>query len=125
MITPEIKYFFSPDIDDLEHHEPPDPESFRFLLQMMVGPAGAPGEESFDVQVVTPAWLEARVARTGIVSGARMVVVRAYDWALIESFLRQAVRQCADDDWPSVALRLARFAHWEFEDYRPAKSAKG
>lgn len=63
MITPEIKYFHSPDADDLGRYEPPDPDKFALLVQIMVGPSGTEGEESFDVQVVTPGWLEGAIRR--------------------------------------------------------------
>ena len=37
-----------------------DPAEFSLLARMIVGPPGAPGEESFDVTLCTPEWLAKR-----------------------------------------------------------------
>ncbi len=80
MITPEIRFFHSPDVEDLEGYVPPDPANFAFLLQIMVGPNGGEGHEAFDLQVVTPQWLEDRYAADGLAS-----VERHQDDSRIES----------------------------------------
>lgn len=56
-----IKAFHSPDVDpdpDLDHFTPADDADVGILVQLLVGPAGEQGEESFDVVVCTPRWLE-------------------------------------------------------------------
>jgi hypothetical protein len=104
-------------VRDLERYEPPDATTFAFLLQMIVGPRDGPGEESFDVQVVTPRWLEARHADEGLASGEHRLIVFDYDWPRIERFLRERVAASAGRDWDEVGRKLGRFAQWEFEDY--------
>lgn len=37
-----------------------DPASFVFGVQMLVGPADGPGEESFELTVCSPEWLAER-----------------------------------------------------------------
>ena len=116
MITPKIKAFHSPDVDDLEAYRPPG-AAFALLVQMLIGPDGSEGEESFDVQVVTPAWLEQRYASDGLVAGDHRLIVLDYDWSRIETYLRKRVAACQGKDWDEVAGRISRFAQWEFEDY--------
>jgi Immunity protein 8 len=116
VITPNIRAFHSPDVDDLEGYRPPGDE-FALLVQMLSGPDGGQGEEAFDVQVVTPAWLEQRYASDGLVSGDHLLIVFDYDWPRIEAHLRKRVAACQGDDWSQVAAKIGRFAHWEFEDY--------
>ena len=53
-----IRYFHSPDVDDLERYEPENPSCVGVFVQVMIGPEGQPGEESFDFTVGTPGWLE-------------------------------------------------------------------
>jgi Immunity protein 8 len=115
MITPEIRYFHSPDADDLSAFKPTD-ERFSLLVQMVVGPSNGEGEESFDVQVVTPQWLEDRCSTDGPMSGRHLVVVCHYDWPALERYLRAQLASCAAGDWAEVAQRLGRLGRWEFED---------
>lgn len=125
MIRPEIRYFFSPDIDDLEDHRPADPESFSFLLQVMVGPQGAKGEESFDLVISTPAWLAARYGPAEVIPGEHRLIVFQYDWVAIEAFVRKRVAACTGSDWQEVARKIGRFTRWEFDEYRPWEAASG
>jgi hypothetical protein len=116
VIQPEIRYFFSPDIDDLEGHEPTDPDNFSFLLRLMIGAQGEEGEEAFDVTVSTPGWLEARFGPSEVVTGENRLLVFRYHWPSIEAFLRKRVSACSGSEWREVACKIARFARWEFAD---------
>jgi immunity protein 8 of polymorphic toxin system len=57
-----VRRFHSPDLQDLAVDKPADPEKFGMLMQMLVGPADGPREESFDVLVCIPSrsppWLK-------------------------------------------------------------------
>jgi hypothetical protein len=113
----EIRRLHSPDLFDLRHDSPTPPDDFSVLIQILVGPAGGPGEESFDVLVVTPKYLARRVAQQGPVCGRHLLVVESFDYASIEEWIRRAVHSCEGSTWSEVALRIARIGHWEFEDY--------
>lgn len=117
MIVPEIRHFVSADIDDLENHTPVDAERFSFVLDLLIGPAGAEGEEQFELLVSTPAWLMDRFGPDEVVSGRHRLIVFGYDWPQIESFLRKAVARCSAEDWRGVATKINCFARWEFEDH--------
>ncbi|MHA6723178.1 Imm8 family immunity protein [Sphingomonas sp. RS2018] len=105
-------------------HEPLDsvrPEGVAFCvsLRALVGPAGLPGEESFDFDVCSPEWLAAELDGRAIISGRFLLIARRYDPCRIEDYVRTRVAQASGDDWPTVAGKLARWSHWEFDDYRP------
>jgi len=89
----------------------------------MVGPRGSEGEESFDVVVCTPAWLEKEVEKDGFVVGRHYLVVRAYDPGFIEKLIRKFVERWSGESWSEVAEKVARIGDWEFEDYPGLKSS--
>ena len=68
----ELKRLHSPDIFNLESYRPEDPQKFGFLLQIMVGPEGVEGEESFDVEVSTPMRLEENVSLDSVEVGRKL-----------------------------------------------------
>jgi hypothetical protein len=121
-VRAEVRRFHSPDIADLATHVPPDPTCFVLLLQVIVGPNGAAGEESFDVEVCTPKWLSERLRKEAVVMGRHHLIVANYDWTRISAFIRKWVASCEGGTWEQVALQVGRLGHWEFEDYREAKT---
>jgi hypothetical protein len=119
-VRAEIKYLHSPDVEpDLETYRPDDPEDVGLLVQVIVGAAGEPGEESFDVMVCTPRWLDREARRFGPLIGRHYLVVARYDFAEIRAFITKVVDAENAPTWRELAERLGRFGHWEFEDYQP------
>lgn len=112
-----VRRFHSPDVYNLQAWTPPSPTNFAFLLQVMVGPDGMEGEESFDVEVCTPEWLAQSYGPSGIVLGRGHLIVFRYDFPAIDAFVRDFVEGCVGATWPEVAAKVARLGHWEFEDY--------
>ncbi len=112
----ELRRIYSPDAADLALWRPDGP-SWSLLLQLMVGPADAPGEESFEVTLCSAAWLQTRAAQDGIVDLRHCFVTENYDYATVVNFFAARVSRCSGDDWAQVAAKLSRIGHWEFEDY--------
>jgi hypothetical protein len=115
----EIKRLHSPDVALLTTYVPEDAGDFGFLLQIMAGPVGTDGEESFDVVVCTARWIGHHLGSEGVLVGRHYLVVDSYDYRSLEGFLRRYVDQCSGHTWEEVAIRLGRLGKWEFEDYRP------
>ncbi|MFZ0226655.1 MAG: immunity 8 family protein [Mycobacterium sp.] len=105
----------SPDSEDLRTFEP-SASAFSILVQMLVGPASGDGEESFDVLVCSPDWLR---TQPDPLVGRHLLIVHAFNWERIRSFLAAQVAACEGEDWSEVAQKVGRIGHWEFEDYRP------
>jgi hypothetical protein len=117
-MTGKVRLLHSPDIADLEAWAPPDPNSFGFLLQVIAGPDSGEGEESFDVELCTPAWLERRYGTEAVVLGAYHLIVFKYNYPKIRDFIETFVRNCSGASWREVAEKIGRLGRWEFEDYR-------
>jgi immunity protein 8 of polymorphic toxin system len=112
-----VRRLHSPDAD-LATFQPDDSEDVGVLVQVIAGPDDGPGEESFDVVVCTPRWLERRVRAEGPLVGRHHLVVARYDGPEVMRFLTAAVESEHAATWNELALRLGRIGMWEFEDYR-------
>lgn len=110
--------FHSPDAD-LETFVPEDPEDVSLLVQIMAGPEGKQGEESFDVVVCTPRWLAQRVREEGPIIGRDHLIVERWDTTRVRRYLTDAVESHEAPTWPELAAKIGRIGKWEFEDYRP------
>ena len=115
-VRPILKRLHSPDVLDLDTYSPQQVDDFGFLLQAMFGPVGEDGEESFDIVVCTPKWLEGTMNKA-VFSGRHHLFVRSFDIESIRAFLIDYARECAGSSWNEVAEKLARIGKWEFEDY--------
>jgi hypothetical protein len=114
----DLRRMYSPDVDDLRRWDP-DADEPAILVQLMVGPDGAEGEESFEVTLCTSEWLRDRAQKDGIVDGRHHYVVAEYDYDRVLSYFRRRVSSCEGDAWPDVAAHVAQIGAWEFEDYTP------
>jgi immunity protein 8 of polymorphic toxin system len=118
MIRAELKRLHSPDVYDLSTYMPDDPEHFGVLVQVIAGPEGGDGEESFDVIVCTPSWLSNQIGPTEIKMGRHYLLLKQYDFARLMQFVSSFAAACTGATWEEAALRLGRLGKWEFEDYR-------
>jgi len=112
----EIKGFHSPDVDDLERFAPTDPGRFTLLLQVLIGPVGEPGEDSFDIVVCTPGRL-AEEAEGGPRWLRHRLLVSDWEWHSIREFIERWVSSASGETWLDLAGQLGRYGQWEFEDY--------
>jgi len=113
----EIKSLHSPDIADLARYTPDESDNFGFLLQLMAGPVGEPGEESFDILVCTPRWLTEKYRTDEIIDGRHTLIMFEYDYPRLVKKLERAVQYCTGENWREVGTKLGRMGKWEFEDY--------
>ncbi|MEJ1403456.1 MAG: immunity 8 family protein [Candidatus Sedimenticola sp. (ex Thyasira tokunagai)] len=116
-MNPELKRLHSPDVDDLESYRPEVADKFGFLLQAMIGPEGKEGEESFDIEVCTPRWLEETYDVDEIVMGRHHLIVREYNYQRLVKSIQEFLKGCVGEDWGEVAGKVSRLGMWEFEDY--------
>lgn len=114
-----IRRFHSPDISDLGTYKPEKADTFGFLLQVIVGPAGLEGEESFDIEVCTPKWLLQNYGQDDIVFGRHHIVVFEYQYDRFVDAITSYVETCEGASWDEVAQKLSEIGRWEFEDYSP------
>ena len=122
-MTPELRKIFSYDIDDLERYEPRDPECFRVSITIIVGPVGAPGEESFDFQICSSKWLQRDLDNYEITLLRHVIVMKRFDYDRLCSFVREYLSACSGATWDDVGQKVGRLGMWEFEDYKPYDGA--
>jgi len=113
----KLKRLHSPDIKDLENYLPEDHQNFGFLLQAMIGPECLEGEESFDIEVCTPKWLEEKYNIDDVVIGRHHIIVQEYNYKRIVNTINKYISNCDGANWDEVALKVSRLGRWEFEDY--------
>ena len=83
----------------------------------MVGLVGKQGEESFDILVCSPSWLEDNIGDK-IVDGRHHLIMRNYEYKKLWDYIDKYCSLQSGNNWQEVASRLARLGKWEFEDYR-------
>lgn len=117
MITAELKGIYTIEMKDLNEYVPDDRDCFVVVVRAMVGPRGSEGEESFDITVCTPAWLEKEVSKYGFVLGTHCLIVQEYSHTFIRQVIKKFVERSSGESWQEVAEKIARIGTWEFEDH--------
>lgn len=113
----QIRRLHAPDAPSgLADYRPDDDTDFELLVQIIAGPLGGEGEESFDLEVVTPTRIAKRLQGKGPISGRHLLIVERFDLGAITRWIERAVTSCAGETWRDVAEQLARIGRWEFED---------
>src|SRR4051812_16866472 len=68
-------------------------DAFHVSLRALVGPADGEGEESFEFDVCSPAWLNDRLEGEPIVCGRFLLLSRRFEPDQIETYVRQRIEQ--------------------------------
>lgn len=103
--------------DPLEEVALVDAANASQWIRILAGPVGEAGEESFDLNVCTPLWLQAEVARSGPIGGRHLLIVERWDAETVVRSLRELFTAGEADDWSALTQRLGRIGYWEFEGY--------
>ncbi len=111
----KIKSFSSPETDDLRNFRP-DTDAYSLLIEFAIGPVDEPGEEIFAVEVVTPLWFMAALKSTNSLFGRNFLIVLDYNFNLVYNRMKTLIESFDAETWHELALKISRYAHWEFED---------
>ena len=114
----DIRSIFSSDVGDLDAFRPSG-EAFAVPVRLVIGPSGAPGEESFDLTVCSAAWLAQQVERAPVYDARHHLVVREFDWPVIRRYLEGRVARLDGASWDELGEKLSRLGYREFEDLAP------
>ncbi|HXZ14242.1 MAG TPA: immunity 8 family protein [Candidatus Sulfotelmatobacter sp.] len=115
----EVKSIHTVDVEPLELHPPAKLDCFCVWVRAMVGVRGETGQESFDIGVCAPKWLEERCQKDGFVLGRHYLVVDGYNVPFIKKAITKLIESYEGSTWAEIGGKIARVGHWEFEDYRP------
>ncbi|GGK92195.1 Imm8 family immunity protein [Nocardia jinanensis] len=117
----ELKGMYSPDADLA------DPAAVgaadALLVQLMIGPAGAAGEEAFDLVVRAAGSGGVDAGRRGFDPAGRALVLDRMDIAVVRRYIDDFLRDLERPTWQALAGVIGRIARWEFADYRPGREA--
>jgi Immunity protein 8 len=116
----EVKSIDTVDGEPLEARPPAQLDNFCVWVRAMVGPRGEEGQESFDIGVCTPKWLEERCQKDGFALGRHYLVVDGYNVPFIKKIITKLIESYEGSTWPEVGAKVARIGYWEFEEYPPA-----
>ncbi len=110
-----IRMCDSPDID-LDTYSPFKKDDFGFLLQILVGIEGEQGEESFEIFICTPKWIEQNYSKETIILGLHTIIVQEYDYKKIIDAIEELF--CISGvTWDDISRDLSYFGLYEF-DYK-------
>lgn len=113
-----LKRLHSPDIYDLESYIPLEKENFGFLLQAFIGPKDIEGEESFDIELCTPQWINEKLDKLNIMKGCHLLIVKEYNFTNIRNYINGYVEKCYGENWIDIANQLSAIGRWEFDNYK-------
>ena len=111
----ELRGLHSPDVDDLSAFAPD--EAFNVFIEATIGLKGEPGAEEFSFTVCSPLWLCSDVERHDVISRRHLLFMKEYNYDALLRYIHKCLAHATDRNWNEVALKLARWSHWEFEDY--------
>ena len=114
----QIKYshYLGHETEDVSSFRPENDECFCAYLRLFIGPQDEQGEESYDVQIITPRWLQECQSDFALV-GKNKLIVAHFDHAKIIDFLTRYVERATGANWQEISRKLHGLGSWEFDDY--------
>lgn len=112
----ELKGIHSPDADLTDSGAELTVDTL--LVQLMIGPENAPGEESFDLLVRTPEGHARAGCAPGLETNEFTLVLDRIDIALVRRYVDDFLRDLERPTWEELAVEIGRIGKWEFRDYR-------
>lgn len=118
MLVPEIKDYFSADIEELETWTPEKLKDIYFVLEIEIGLKTLENGHLFQIVVTTPEALRARESRHRYLTGRHYLLVMDYKWSEIKKVINDLVSKCSGNSWNEVTSNLSRYFKWEYEDHK-------
>ncbi|WP_328407937.1 Imm8 family immunity protein [Nocardia sp. NBC_00403] len=119
----ELKGIYSPDADLTDGSAELSVDTL--LVQLMIGPENAPGEESFDVIVCTPEGHARASDSRGSEAKEYTLILDRIDIALVRRYVDDFLRDLERPTWEELATEISRIGKWEFQDYRRGPGESG
>jgi hypothetical protein len=114
----ELRSLVSPSLPSGLNEAPDNPRDCWVVMQADIGYEGGDGTEIFTFYVTTPAFLERNLDDEGYELGRGLIVVKRFDWAVVEKLIKRICADVQGDSWAVLAQTLSRNFFWEFEDYQ-------
>lgn len=115
-----LKQIYSYDIDEnLEDYIPLEADNFGFNIRLIVGEKDLGGEESVDIFLCTPKWLQNNHLKSDIIIARHYMIVFEFNYERIFNKLKKIINSMIGDNWEQIGVQLSRIGMWEFDDYQP------
>ena len=88
------------------------------LVRLVIGPEEAAEADNFDLMICTPDGVAQSLAGDAYRWGRHMLIVDRIDLDIVSRAVETILRRCEGKTWEEVAVKIGRFAAWEFEDYQ-------
>lgn len=95
---------------------PRDRRYFSILVDASIGPKGHDGEDLFQFDAVSPAWLMDE-ANGGVRWLRHRMLLAEWDYRVVWNTVEKLCTSVSGETWDEVAAKLATFMTWEFEGY--------
>ena len=112
----EIKDYSRTGNEDLSSYEPEDKQVFMFTLLLSIGVKGQEGADFFEVDVVSPGYLE-QLNRPPFFIRHTILAIN-YDVPTVVALITKYVDGLEEESWEKLVNKIGRMARWEYEDYR-------
>ena len=114
-------------LEALDSYWPDDEDCFGEWVTISVGIKGSEGADNFNLFVCTPDWIkEENKSFHKDVWGHHKLIILKYNSEHILSLIKKKLDELSDifskDSEQDLVSKVARYAHWEFEDYVPYNS---
>lgn len=113
-LTPEVKGFFSPDLE--YGREPDEPDNFFLHVEVDIGTKGGKAADIFSLNVVTP---KALLNHSGYQWGRGWLLLEYFSWSQVESAVDELCAEVSGVSWEQIALELNKWLRWEYDNYKP------
>jgi len=112
----EVKYFWSPDIDNLWAWEPEKNEVF-YLLQMNIGFTGEDAADDYSIIIATPEGILNEFKKRSSDEIYKIIVQKEYSWKNVISHINYLISTI--DSWNQYEINslLQGYFHWEYGKY--------
>jgi hypothetical protein len=110
--------------ESLDSFWPEDEECFGEWVTISVGIQGDDGADNFNLFICSPDWLKQKnKSFDNDVWGLHKLILLKYNSESIQSCIKKKLDELSvrfsDNSEKDLMLKVARYAHWEFEDYVP------
>ncbi len=122
----QLKSIFSYDVPDgdLERWVPPK-KDFGINVMLFIGWEGENKSDCFNTLLCTPGWFAQYLKKFQVESGQYTILVDAFDYGRLKSYIEAYLERCEGDSWPELARKVDHLASWEFRSDNTHVSPRG
>jgi len=103
---------------DLRAFRPEDGEHFTLAVTAFHWPGERPRRRAISIHCLLSELVGRGATPEALCVSAAQLPLDRWDPELVERAIGDLCRRTEGENWHDIAVKLARYGHWEFEDYR-------